>query len=259
MARKAFAVLVALATAIAIACAGTMAATTTALAEDYEYYVTFKNQQVDYTNNFCGYPGDKLVIQPTLYSMEDGSKASDVTFKWTCDTALNASTSATKATIKKLPKVGTYKLTMKAYDADGNKIYGAKYKVVVKKKVPLTLTTQTLKSGEGLSKNTKTLKKSQSFVFTLKGVSWGWNNNKKQPFYKWTVKHVKSGKSVTWSTKKGLKKNNALIKPPEYGIGGATYPMTMGTFKKTGKYKITATVYHNDKVAVTKTKTITVK
>ena len=77
-------------------------------------------------------------------------------------------------------------------------------------------------------------------------------------FYNWTVKNLKTGKSVTWSSKKALK-NNSWIEGPEFGAGGTQYPIAMGEFKKAGKYKITVKIFHGDKVAAKVSKTVTVK
>ena len=257
MRRGALAAFAAFAVSVAIACVGMLAFTAQAQAE--EYFASFSNQMLDYNNNAVyGKPGDTIVLKPVLYKQSNYKKASGVTYKWKCSDALKATTTTTKATIKSLPAVGKYKVTMTAVNAKGKTIYTDTYKVIVQKKLSVKLITQNMKSNGTMTKNSASIKKNQEFFFTAKGANWGWDNNKKKPFYVWSAKNLKTGKSVTWSTDKALK-SNSWIKGPKYGIGGADTPIATGKITKAGKYKITIKVYHSDKVAATASKTITVK
>ena len=249
------AALTAFALYVAVACASlfALAAPTTAYADDeIYYYLSFDPRIIDYDGSIFALPGEKVVLSPTLVNMNDGTEVEGATFKWTCAAALKAKTTDKKATISKAPGVGKYKITIKAFDADGNKIHQEKVKIVVKKKVSTKM--KLLVEGKSVS----SVKKGKTMMLSFDGANWGWCTNHNKRFYTIVVKSLSTGKSVTVQNGKRLPKNS-ILKQPEGGIGGTTYPLFYGEFKAKGKFKVTGTFYHNGKKISTASKTITVK
>ena len=100
------------------------------------------------------------------------------------------------------------------------------------------------------------MKKNQAVFLVLNGAKYGWDNNK--VFCKWSVKHVKSGKTVSWSTNKWLG-NTSIIKNAAEGAGATVYPTNYVKFKKSGTYMITAKMYHSSTVIAKTSRTLKVK
>ena len=63
----------------------------------------------------------------------NASKMKGCTYTWAPAAALKAVAKGDTLTIKKLPKAGTYKVKLTAFDSEGNKLCKTTYKIVVKK------------------------------------------------------------------------------------------------------------------------------
>ena len=245
--------------AFAIACMlafAAMAVSTAPAYADDDYYITVSgNGPFDFAYGFCGKPGQQVnwkINAETNYYDEGELTLEGATYKWTIDPKLKAKVNGSKVVIKKLPKkAGKYKLKVTAYDSEGTKVAVCTNKVIVAKKpaVKIQLTAQ--------GKSIKNVKRNDMIMMHMKNALFGWDNNTKKPFYTWTVKNLNTGKTATWNSKKESFNKNAFISGSSVGGGG--YPVFMGTFEKTGKYKVTAVVYHSNKKIATATKTFTVK
>lgn len=248
--KSATVIITAFALALAVACAGVFAFVTPAHADD-DYYMTFSPRLLDYDGSIYAFPGEKMVLNPTVMNTNNGKAAKNVTLEWTCDEALKAKTTAAKATINKLPGVGKYKVTIKAVNAKGKQLCKKKVKIVVKKKLSVKIGLMV----EG--KTVTSVKKGKTMMLFLDGASWGWCQDYNKRFYTLSVKSLKTGKTATLSNTAALSKNNFIEQP--MGIGGFDYPSIYGEFKVKGKYKVTGAVYRNGKKIATATKTIAVK
>ena len=240
----------AFALSLAIVCAGMFAFVAPAHADD-EYFMQFGYRLLDYDGSIYAFPGEKMVLSPTVTNMNSGKAVKGATFEWACDEALKAKTTDAKATISKLPGVGKYKVTITAFNAKGKQLCKKKVKIVVKKKLKTSI--KLLVKG----KSATSVKKGATMMLVLDNVGWGWCKNYKKRFYTISVKSLKTGKIATKSNTKALTKNSFVEQPT--AIGGFDYPSIYGHFKVKGKYKVTGTVYRDGKKIASASKTITVK
>jgi len=251
--------LLAFAVAAVIAFAAMAVSAQPAQASDkYDYSVAVTNM---YGGDYGLYakPGEKVVYKLALRDNESWEYSNQsCTWNFACGIS-DVTLKGNKLVISKVPKAGTYKITVEATDDDNNTIAKDKLKLVVKKKPAVKIKMQTFKSnGQIASRSTSSVKKGQQMMLMMNGASFGWDyNNTKKPFYTWTVKNLKTGKTATWNAKKGKFNKNAFIGAGSVAGGGS--PICMGAFKAKGKYKVTAKVFHNNKAITTVSKTITVK
>lgn len=240
-------------------------APTRAYAADVDY--SFKVTGVPYDGTYGVYktPGEKLSMKARLYKTDmetwETTAVKSVTYKWTVDAKLKSKTTVRGGNIlvKKLPsKKCTYKYTLKAYNSKGKLLYKKAFKIYIMKKPAISITMRTFKASGGIaSNNATTVKVGARMNLEMKKASFGWDNNTKTCFYTWKVENTKTGETAAWSKKRGSFGTNDIIEGDPIA-GGAT-PFLMGSFKKAGTYKITATLYHSNKKIATATKTITVK
>ncbi|MDO4400461.1 MAG: hypothetical protein Q4D27_05885 [Coriobacteriia bacterium] len=242
--------------AMGLACAATLALSSPAQAAETE--IEFTNIGFGGEVGVYATPGEKFTLKANTYTVDDEwnrTNINDVTYTWTANAKLKATSKGAKLTIAKVPKVGKYSVKVVAKDTDGNTLAKKSFKLVVKKKPALKVKVTKM----GGTKNLSSVKKGDSIGISMQGASWGWDNNTKgtaKYFYTWTVKKV-GGKTATWNAKKGVFKSNAFIAGSS--VAGGDVPYFMGSFKQKGKYQITATVYHSNKKIATAKKTITVK
>ena len=212
--------------------------------DDVRYYFSFDGAAYGGDYGIYGTPGEKMELEANLQYLDRETwvtvTVEDATIEWTnVAPKLNATASGNKLTINKLPKAGTYKFTATAYDADGNKLFSQTEKIVVKKSPALKIVKSSSEMGT---------------IINLKNASWGWDNNTTKPFYTVTFKSLETGKTAVWNSKKGFTKNK--ISMSAGSIAGAGYPALIVQFDQSGKYKITAKLFHSDKQVATVSKTI---
>ena len=209
------------------------------------------------TNAIYAVPGEKVTIK---LGVKDWSEYKDVKaseYVVSSSSLKNLAVSGNTIVVGKAPKAGKYTFKVTAKDADGSRLAAKTFKLVTKKKPALKIAMQTRNDkGAIVSKNAKSVKQGNSFILLMKGADFGWDNNTKKPFYTWSVKDLDTGKTVKWNTKYGSFKKNSFVSGSSVAGGGC--PSVFGSFKRGGRFKITATMYHSNKKIATATKTIMV-
>jgi len=263
-ARRPLAFAAAFIAAIAITVSAAMAFASPALADDdLDYNVVLKGVPHEGIYGINGMPGEKLTIKAVASYIDadnpwPGKKISGATYKWVkISSALKAQVDGNKLIIKKLPKAGKYKFRLIAYNKDGKRIWANTWTILVKNKISPKIVINAFGSNGPSAKSVSKFKKNTRIMMTLKNASFAWDNNKKKSFYTFTIKDLKTGKTAKYNPKTESFSKNAFFE--DLPIGGASMPTFMGSFTKAGKYKITATVFRNDKKVEATNKTVTVK
>ena len=216
-------------------------------ANDVDYAIALDGVPYSGLYGIYGQPGEKLAIKANAQYLDsktwDLVSVKGATYKWTkVNSKLKATVKGKKLIVNKLPKAGTYKFTVTAFDADGKKLVSSKCAIVVKDKPKLKIAQSETGSGDSM--------------FVMEGALFGWDNNTKKPFYAWTFKNLNTGKTAVWNSKKGFTKNDVGMKGAT--VAGNNAPTLMARFADSSKYQVTATMYHSNKVIATASQTVTV-
>ena len=255
-----------LATTLALALVGLVAAAQPAYAAITYDSIDFAGAPYEGNYGLCGLPGDKLVLRATLRGYNDETnttvvpKSSKITYKWTMNSKLKAKTDGRVCTITKLPKAGNYYSRVRAYNKAGKLLYSKKFKIEVRKKPAIKVVMRVRgASGAFGDANVSKAKANVEVMLNLKGASFGWNNNTKRAykgFYTWKITQLGTGKVAKWNKANGQFYKNDFVNGGS--VAGGDSPFFMGTFTQKGTYKIEGTIYHNNEKLAVASKTITV-